>query len=499
MKKFIALGISVAVVVGLIASGTWAVFTDTEVVEDNSFCAGTIDIRVDPTDGQYVTTVDGTLDLKPCQTGWIEINVTNDGTNPAEIWKHIANVENQENEIVDAERKFYLSEPDSEQWLLSDWIHYDISVCRDVDETIYLSDTLGADDGKSKLFEVVLDDASYRANLTPLPDLGSGAGIIPMDHADAIACTPDGSKIYCMQDNRDIGYYDLTVPSWTSLGKVTISGGANFLYIDRLAFASDGTLYFELNSGTTNALARITDLTTSPIVATVMGKVKDGGTELGLQGADIAFDSGNTCYLWHKNAAPEGVYTFPQPTTPSDISATYLGPGTTIADDYSVTGMAIRGGGAGGYPLVISDKKNDMIHEVDVVTGDMGNSYAMYEAGSPFDHANGDMTVGPLACVVLINEDEGWYLTFHPASHVPDPIIHDQGVEFNYMYLGVLQPGESMLVKQSYHLDSAVDNWGQSDKVIFDIEFVAQQIEGTLPPPPGNPLPGHGRPVPQAN
>lgn len=266
-------------------------------------------------------------------------------------------------------------------------------------ETLYLSDTLGKTDGYSKLFEVVLDETSGRANLTPLPTVGYGPGIIPMEHADAIACTPDGKKIYAMQDNRDIGYYDLLSPSWNYLGTVTISGGADFLYIDRLAFAADGTLYFELNSGTTNALARITDLTTSPIVATVMGKVKDGGTELDIQGADIAFDAENICYLWHKKAAaPEGVYTFPQPTSIGDISATYLGPGATIADDYKVTGMAIRGCGMGDYPLLISDKTDPYgtIHEVDVVTGDMGNSYDMYEGTSPFDHGNGDMTVGVL-------------------------------------------------------------------------------------------------------
>ena len=46
MKKYIGLGIAVAVVIGLIASGTWAVFTDTETTTGNTFTAGTIDIAV---------------------------------------------------------------------------------------------------------------------------------------------------------------------------------------------------------------------------------------------------------------------------------------------------------------------------------------------------------------------------------------------------------------------------------------------------------------------
>ena len=45
MKKYIGLGIGVAVVIGLIASGTWAVFTDTETSTDNKIAAGDADMR----------------------------------------------------------------------------------------------------------------------------------------------------------------------------------------------------------------------------------------------------------------------------------------------------------------------------------------------------------------------------------------------------------------------------------------------------------------------
>ena len=130
----------------------------------------------------------------------------------------------------------------------------------------------------------------------------------------------------------------------------------------------------------------------------VIGQVKDGATAevLGLQGGDIVFDADNICYLWHKSDAPEGLYTFPQPIGTGNTTATYLGPANDIADDYAVSGMAIRGRGMEDYPLVISDKRNDMIHEVSVGTGDMGDSYPMYLGGSPFNHINGDMTIGKL-------------------------------------------------------------------------------------------------------
>jgi len=65
------------------------------------------------------------------------------------------------------------------------------------------------------------------------------------------------------------------------------------------------------------------------------------------------------------------------------------------------------------------------------------------------------------------------------------------GVECQYVYLGILEPCQTLCVIQSYHLDEDVDNWGQSDQVSFDMEFVAQQLSN--PDPPGPELPGFGR------
>ena len=93
----------------------------------------------------------------------------------------------------------------------------------------------------------------------------------------------------------------------------------------------------------------------------------------------------------------------------------------------------------------------------------------------------------------VILESEGFFLT-HIGPHLPPDTLPEDGVESHWMYLGVLEPGESMLVIQSYHLDATVDNWGQSDQVTFDMDFVAQQIEGAVPPPPEPVLSGHGRP-----
>ncbi len=64
----------------------------------------------------------------------------------------------------------------------------------------------------------------------------------------------------------------------------------------------------------------------------------------------------------------------------------------------------------------------------------------------------------------IIDEEEGYMLTGGEC-----------GVESHWMYLGELGPGGFMCVKQSYHLDKTVDNWGQSDRVFFDVDFMALQ------------------------
>jgi len=128
MNKKILLGImTIGLVAMLAGTGLYAYFSDTETSVGNVFTAGTIDISIDPTVGQPVT-LNGFVDLKPCQTGYTTTKITNVGPNSATLWKHVTNVENDENEITDAEQKYYTANPGSEDRLLSNWIHYDMLV-----------------------------------------------------------------------------------------------------------------------------------------------------------------------------------------------------------------------------------------------------------------------------------------------------------------------------------------------------------------------------------
>ncbi|MBE9513236.1 MAG: hypothetical protein IMY77_04215 [Chloroflexi bacterium] len=86
-KRILGLAIAVAVVISLVASGTWALFTDTETSTDNTFSAGTIDIAID---GDNPWSAPFTIeDAKPCETWYVEYDITNVGTNPCVVWKHL--------------------------------------------------------------------------------------------------------------------------------------------------------------------------------------------------------------------------------------------------------------------------------------------------------------------------------------------------------------------------------------------------------------------------
>lgn len=81
-----------AVVFVSVAAGTMAYFNDTETSRGNTFTAGTIDIAVDqqnPWTKSYTVTYGDSGDLKPCESGVIEFTISNVGTNPAVLWKHL--------------------------------------------------------------------------------------------------------------------------------------------------------------------------------------------------------------------------------------------------------------------------------------------------------------------------------------------------------------------------------------------------------------------------
>lgn len=86
----------IGVVSAAAGAGTFAFFNDTEVAQNNTFTAGTIDIAVDDQNPWQATYTIG--DMKPSFKRWINFTIQNNGTNPTHLYKHL-NVTNQSDAI----------------------------------------------------------------------------------------------------------------------------------------------------------------------------------------------------------------------------------------------------------------------------------------------------------------------------------------------------------------------------------------------------------------
>jgi len=87
VKKILGLSIAIVLIIGLVAGGTWAYFSDTETSTGNTFSAGTVDIAVD---GENPWTKSFTVkDIEPCYTGYINFTVNNVGTSDVVVWKQL--------------------------------------------------------------------------------------------------------------------------------------------------------------------------------------------------------------------------------------------------------------------------------------------------------------------------------------------------------------------------------------------------------------------------
>jgi spore coat-associated protein N len=95
MKKILGLTVSALMVMGLVGSGTWAFFNDTETVTGNYFSAGTLDLDVNSSDDP--TAVFALSDVVPGDTDNATITLYNAGSITGELDISITAVSNSEN------------------------------------------------------------------------------------------------------------------------------------------------------------------------------------------------------------------------------------------------------------------------------------------------------------------------------------------------------------------------------------------------------------------
>jgi predicted ribosomally synthesized peptide with SipW-like signal peptide len=105
VKKIIGIGITAAVVITLVATGTLALFSDTETAVDNTFEAGTLNLEVGSADPCTETIAIGDdEDLYPTQSGNAATWLThNSGSIAGDLSIELSTITNNENTILEPE------------------------------------------------------------------------------------------------------------------------------------------------------------------------------------------------------------------------------------------------------------------------------------------------------------------------------------------------------------------------------------------------------------
>jgi len=105
VKKIIGLGIAVAVVIALVTTGTFALFSDTETADDNTFTAGTLDLQVGDND-PCTESVSLGSDISPTDSGnaaiWLTKNIGSIAGDLSISLGAITNNENTRSEVETA-------------------------------------------------------------------------------------------------------------------------------------------------------------------------------------------------------------------------------------------------------------------------------------------------------------------------------------------------------------------------------------------------------------
>lgn len=243
-------------------------------------------------------------------------------------------------------------------------------------ETLYLSNSAPGGAGQvTRLYSVELDDSASEAVLTELHEITD----TDFQRVDAIAASIDGETIYLVdRDSSHLGTYEVASGTFTDLGAITGLPTMTVL----ASVGPDGQLYVASNN--TDSLYTVDDAA-SPPEATLVTSLSG----VDVNGADIVFDADETLFL-HSNA-DDTLYTIDY-----DSSSPNLGQAISVGSDsgVSLTGMAVRDAGNGD--LVGSSRTRDAIVVFDKTNGGEITAFDLTLDDSPFDHLNGDMTVGVL-------------------------------------------------------------------------------------------------------
>lgn len=113
-KKLILSVATISMALAAVGGVTIAYFSDTETSTGNTFTTGTIDIAVDGENPWSREEGYEMLDMKPGYTKYIDFEIQNVGTNPANVWKKLTHIETSEG---------IMSEPECDEYG-GTWVDY---------------------------------------------------------------------------------------------------------------------------------------------------------------------------------------------------------------------------------------------------------------------------------------------------------------------------------------------------------------------------------------
>lgn len=101
MNKILASLLMIGLVIGIAGAGTWAYFSDTESVNENTFTAGTLDLKISNLDDESTTKLPFEIEnVKPGDSGSEKAKLKNEGNVAGTVYVKISNIVNDEHGLT---------------------------------------------------------------------------------------------------------------------------------------------------------------------------------------------------------------------------------------------------------------------------------------------------------------------------------------------------------------------------------------------------------------
>ena len=133
MKKIIGLTLAALLIIGIVGGGTWAYFNDTEISQNNTLVAGSLDLQVGATD-PCTESIDLGFQLQPGDSGnAADWTVTNLGSVSGTLKVDMGSIVNYENTRIEPEQAAGDTTTGATEGELGDYV--DVAIWLDINQS----------------------------------------------------------------------------------------------------------------------------------------------------------------------------------------------------------------------------------------------------------------------------------------------------------------------------------------------------------------------------